>query len=360
MLTTAEILSAAVTRDASDVHIAAGCLPTLRVHGRLVPLGDTALTPEDTLRFVREIAPAKHLDLLATRGGSDFSYEFQAKYLFRVSIFKQRGMASVVMRLIPGTTRPLADIGLGDHVHALLNRPRGLVLVTGPTGSGKSTTLAAMVDCINRERDCNIITIEDPIEYRHTHNKSIVVQREVGEDVPSFEEALVRALRQDPDVILVGEMRNLETIEAAVRAAETGHLVFSTLHTTSAARTVDRIVDVFPANHRDEIRTQLSGTLLAVISQQLLPRIGGGRVAAFEIMFNTTSIAAYIRDNKTYRIISDLQTGAKFGMCAMDMSLMTLYTQNQITYGDMLAACYDRDSLQKMLDNYAAMQPKHR
>jgi twitching motility protein PilT len=360
MLTTAEILTAALTRDASDVHIAAGCQPTLRVHGRLVALGDTAMTAEDALHFVREIAPAKHLDWYATRGGSDFSYAFQEQHLFRVSIFKQRGMACAVMRLIPSTTRPLAEIGLGEHVHEVLSKPRGLVLVTGPTGSGKSTTLASMVDCINCERDCNIITIEDPIEYRHTHKKSIVVQREVGEDVPSFEEALVRALRQDPDVIMVGEMRNLETIEAAVRAAETGHLVFSTLHTTGAARTVDRIVDVFPANNRDEIRTQLSGTLLAVISQQLLPRVDGGRIAAFEIMFNTPSIAAYIRDNKTYRITSDLQTGAKFGMCAMDMSLMTLYTQNQINYNDMIAACYDRDSLQKMLDNYAASQPKRR
>jgi len=360
MLTITEILSAAVAQEASDVHLAAGCPPTLRVHGRLVALGDAALTAEDTLRFVREIAPARHLDFLTTRGGSDFSYAFQEQHLLRVSIFKQRGMASMVMRLIPGTTRPLVEIGLGERVRELLNKPRGLVLVTGPTGSGKSTTLAAMIDCINHERDCNIITIEDPIEYRHTHQKSIIVQREVGEDVPSFEEALVRALRQDPDVILVGEMRNLETIEAAVRAAETGHLVFSTLHTTGAARTVDRIVDVFPANHRDEIRTQLAGTLLAVISQQLLPRIGGGRVAAFEIMFNTTSIAAYIRENKTYRITSDLQTGAKFGMCAMDMALFTLYTQNQIAYNDMIAACYDRDSLQKMLDNYAATQPKRR
>jgi twitching motility protein PilT len=360
MYATADILQAAVTQNASDIHIAAGRVPTLRVNGRLAPLGDAVMSPDDTLRFVRDIAPPKHLENLNARGGSDFSHVFQNDYQFRVSIFKQRGLASAVLRLIPSTTRALAEIGLGERVRELLDKPRGLVLLTGPTGSGKSTTLAAMVDCINCERDCNIITIEDPIEYRHKHKKSIVVQREVGEDVPTFEEALVRALRQDPDVILVGEMRNLETIEAAIRAAETGHLVFSTLHTTGAARTVDRIVDVFPANHRDEIRTQLAGTLLAVISQQLLPRVGGGRVAAFEIMFNTTSIAAYIRENKTYRITSDLQTGAKFGMCTMDSSLVALYTQNQISYQDMIAGCYDRDSLQKLLDNYAATHPKRR
>jgi len=360
MIDLQEILGAAVAQTASDVHFAVGRTPVLRVDGRLVPFGQATLTADDTLRIVRELASPRHLEYYQTRGGSDFSYVYKDAHYFRVSIFRQSGHASAVMRLIPNRMLDLAAIGLGEHVREMLFKPRGLILLTGPTGSGKSTTLAAMIDIINSERECNIITIEDPIEYRHAHKKSIVVQREVGEDVPSFEEALVRALRQDPDVILVGEMRNLETIEAAIRAAETGHLVMSTLHTTGAARTVDRIVDVFPANHRDEIRTQLAGVLQCVISQQLLPCTTGGRVAAFEVMFNTTSISAYIRENKTYRITSDLQTGARFGMTTMDASLCKLYIEQKIAYQDMLAACYDPVSLQKLLDEYAATQQRRR
>jgi len=316
------------------------------------------MTAEHTKRFVEDIAPPKHLQHLNTRGGSDFSYEHKGRFTFRVSIFKQRNMCSAVLRLLPTNKMTLEQIGFGPHVREVLTKHRGLILLTGPTGSGKSTTLAAMVDAINNERECNIITVEDPIEYRHDHKKSIVVQREVGEDVPSFEEALVRALRQDPDVILVGEMRNLETIEAAVRAAETGHLVFSTLHTTGAVRTVDRIVDVFPAAHRDEIRAQLAGVLLCVISQQLIPRVKGGRIASYEIMFNTPSISAYIREGKTYRIISDLQTGAKFGMTAMDMSLIKLYVEQEITYQDMVSRCYDPELLKKLLETYAEQRKR--
>ncbi|MCX7847285.1 MAG: type IV pilus twitching motility protein PilT [bacterium] len=355
-----ELLEAAIAQGASDLHLAVGRAPTLRVDGRLRSLGDELLTADAVMGFIREISPEKHLRLLHDRGGSDFSYEHGRGSIFRVSIFRQRGQPSAVLRLIPRTKRTLEEIGLGPAVREILFRQRGLVLITGPTGSGKSTTLAAMIDVINTERECNIITIEDPIEYRHEHKRSIVVQREVGEDVPSFEEALVRALRQDPDVILVGEMRNLETIEAAIRAAETGHLVFSTLHTTGAARTVDRIVDVFPPSSRDEIRTQLAGTLLCVISQQLLPRISGGRIAAFEIMFNTPAIAAYIRENKTYRITSDLQTGAKLGMCTMDASLIELYLRKEITYQDMMLHCYDPALITKLLSDVAASAQKKR
>lgn len=348
-----EVLLAAVREGASDVHLAAGRPVTFRIDGRLRSVGEEVLTSDAIMGFIREIASEKHQRLFHERGGSDFSYELDQQHIFRVSIFKQRGQASAVLRLIPSRKRTLEEIGLGPAVREILFRPRGLVLITGPTGSGKSTTLAAMIDVINSERACHIITIEDPIEYRHEHKRSIVVQREVGEDVPSFEEALVRALRQDPDVILVGEMRNLETIEAAIRAAETGHLVFSTLHTTGAARTVDRIVDVFPPTSRDEIRTQLAGTLLCVISQQLLPRVSGGRVAAFEIMFNTPSIAAYIRENKTYRITSDLQTGAKLGMCTMDASLLDLYLRREISYQDMMQHCYDPALITKLLSDVA-------
>lgn len=360
MLSPRELLHAAVSNNASDLHLAVHRPPTLRVNGRLTNLGSELLTPEHIMAFIKEITPEKHQRLLRDRGGSDFSYQLDPTTIFRVSIFKQRGQPSAVLRLIPSTKRSLEDIGLGPAVRDVLFRQRGLILITGPTGSGKSTTLAAMIDVINSERECNIITIEDPIEYRHEHKRSIVVQREVGEDVPSFEDALVRALRQDPDVILVGEMRNLETIEAAIRAAETGHLVFSTLHTTGAARTVDRIVDVFPPSSRDEIRTQLAGTLQCVISQQLIPRISGGRIAAFEIMFNTPSIAAYIRENKTYRITSDLQTGAKLGMCTMDASLLDLYLRKEITHQDMMLHCYDPALLTKLLSDVALSAQKKR
>jgi twitching motility protein PilT len=228
----------------------------------------------------------------------------------------------------------------------LLFRPRGLILVVGPTGSGKTTTLATMMDIINTERDCHIITVEDPIEYYHQHKKSIVTQRELGVDVPSFAEALKRGLRQDPDVILVGEMRDLETMEAAITAAETGHLVFATLHTTGSARTVDRIIDAFPTNQQEQIRTQLASSILAVISQVLLVRASGkGRIAAFEIMVTTPSIQNLIREAKTYRITSDIQTGAKYGMKTLDASLLELYKKGLITYGDLLTKCQDPESI---------------
>jgi twitching motility protein PilT len=240
----------------------------------------------------------------------------------------------------------LEQIGLPPSIKDLLFRPRGLILVTGPTGSGKTTTLASMVDVINQERDCHIITIEDPIEYYHPHKKSIVTQREIGVDVPDFAEALRRGLRQDPDVMLVGEMRDLETMEAAITAAETGHLVFATLHTTGAARTVDRIVDAFPTDQQEQIRTQLASSILAVISQLLLVRNDAkGRVACFEIMISTPSIQALIRDNKTFRITSDIQTGAKFGMVTLDANLMGLYERGLISYGDLVTKAQDPQSI---------------
>ncbi len=354
-MTPQEILRNAVERGASDIHIAVGKPATLRIDGMLCSIDDSLMTPEETSSFVRAISPEKHLTALEKNGGSDFSYTLDDKYNFRVSIFKQRTFSGCVLRLIPNEKLELKNIGIGEEVTQMLFKPRGLILVTGPTGSGKSTTLAAMIDLINRERQCNIITVEDPIEYRHDHSKSIIIQREVGEDVPSFEEAIVKALRQDPDVILVGEMRNLETISAAIRAAETGHLVMSTLHTTGAARTVDRIVDVFPSNNRDEIRTQLAGNLLCVISQQLVKRKDGdGRVAAFEIMINNPAIASHIRENKTFRINSDLQTGAKHGMFTMDSYLAKLYVDGVISYQDMIDKCYDLESLKKLLNVYAS------
>jgi twitching motility protein PilT len=246
----------------------------------------------------------------------------------------------------------LREIGLPDRVRELLYRPRGLILVTGPTGSGKSTTLASMVNYINENRDGHIITIEDPIEYYHSHKQCVVTQREIGVDVPSFSEAIRRALRQDPDVILVGEMRDLETIEAAISAAETGHLVFGTLHTNSAARTVDRIVDAFPANMKDMVRTQLASSLVAVVSQVLCKKKGGGRIAAYEIMVNTTSIASLIRENKTFRITSDIQTGANLGMITMDTHLMSLVNRELVAPDEAMEKAQDptvmREKLQQL------------
>ena len=265
----------------------------------------------------------------------------------------------MVLRQIPKIFLTLEQIGLPPVVKELLYKPRGLILVTGPTGSGKSTTLASMINIINESRDVHIITIEDPIEYFHTHKKSVVIQREVGVDVPSFAEALRRGLRQDPDIILVGEMRDLKTTEAAISAAETGHLVFSTLHTTGAARTVDRIVDQFPANQQEQIRTQLAGTLQAVISQLLLPRADGkGRIAAFEIMVTTPSIASLIRDNKTFRITSDIQTGGKFGMNTLDSHLLTLYERGIIPYGELITKAQDPNAIVQKLQEEGLTKKK--
>jgi twitching motility protein PilT len=274
-------------------------------------------------------------------GGADFGFAFGDKARFRVSVLKAKGNYGMVLRQIPYKMFSLRDLGLPDKIRELLFRPRGLILVTGPTGSGKSTTLASMINYVNENRDGHIITIEDPIEYYHNHKRCVVTQREIGSDVPSFAEAIRRALRQDPDIILVGEMRDLETIEAAISAAETGHLVFGTLHTNSAAKTIDRIVDAFPANMKDMIRTQLASSVQAVIAQVLCKKVGGGRIAGYEILVTTTSIASLIRENKTFRISSELQTGASLGMITMDTHLMSLYNRELITADECVEKAQD-------------------
>ncbi len=346
-----DLLQLVVDEGASDLHIEVGVPPVIRLHGSMTPLDAPPLTPDDTERLVRSVASDTHIQKLKQDGGVDFGFAYEDKARFRVSCFYQKGYQGMVMRQIPNTLLTLDQIGLPPSIKDILYKPRGLILVTGPTGSGKSTTLASMINIINEERDCHIITVEDPIEFYHKHKKSIVIQREVGVDVPSFSEALRRALRQDPDVILVGEMRDLETMEAAVTAAETGHLVFATLHTTGAARTVDRIVDAFPTDQQEQIRTQLASSIVAVISQVLLPRIDKpGRVAAFEIMISTPSIRALIRENKTFRITSDIQTGAKYGMNTLDSHLLELYQQNIISYGEMITKAQDPDSLIQKLE----------
>jgi twitching motility protein PilT len=345
-----DLLQVVVDEGASDLHIRVGVPPVIRLHGSMMPMDLPILSPDDTETMMKAITSETHIQKVREQGGTDFGFAFGDQARFRVSVFKERGNHGLVLRQIPNKLLSLEQIGLPPSIKDLLFRPRGLILVTGPTGSGKTTTLASMIDIINTERDCHIITVEDPIEYYHPHKKSVVTQREIGVDVPDFAEALRRGLRQDPDCILVGEMRDLETMEAAITAAETGHLVFATLHTTGAARTVDRIVDAFPTDQQEQIRTQLASSIVAVISQVLLVRNDGkGRVACFEIMITTPSIQALIRDNKTFRITSDIQTGAKFGMVTLDANLMSLYERGLISYGDLITKAQDPQSiLQKM------------
>ena len=341
-----DLLQVVVDEGASDLHIRVGVPPVIRLHGSLIPMDLPLLMPEDTENLMKAITSESHIQKVREQGGTDFGFAYGDQSRFRVSVFKEKGNHGLVLRQIPNKLMSLEQIGLPPSIKDLLFRPRGLVLVTGPTGSGKTTTLASMIDVINIERDCHIITIEDPIEYYHPHKKSIVTQREIGVDVPDFAEALRRGLRQDPDVMLVGEMRDLETMEAAITAAETGHLVFATLHTTGAARTVDRIVDAFPTDQQEQIRTQLASSILAVISQLLLVRQDAkGRVACFEIMISTPSIQALIRDNKTFRITSDIQTGAKYGMVTLDANLMVLYEKGLISYGDLVTKAQDPQSI---------------
>ncbi|MDR1817521.1 MAG: type IV pilus twitching motility protein PilT [Puniceicoccales bacterium] len=363
-----QLLDLVVEYDASDLHLHVGQAPALRVHGEITTVECPPLTPEDTEGYVNsalailtenvgqnhpEVSAKHKARLESEHGGSDFGFAYtdpatgQPKARFRTSIFKSKGHCGMVLRLIPYRLLGLQQIGLPDKIKDLLNLPRGLVLVTGPTGSGKTTTLASMLNWINENQGQHIITIEDPIEYYHPHKRSIVTQRELGNDVPSFAEAIRAALRQDPDVMLVGEMRDLETIEAAITAAETGHLVFATLHTTGAARTVDRIIDAFPANTKEQIRIQLAANLRAVISQVLCKRRDGkGRVAGFEIMVNNPSISAHIRDNKTHYITSDIQTGAVFGMMTLDTHLLSLLDRGLIDKREAIAYAQDVDEMQ--------------
>ncbi len=346
-----KLLQACVKQGASDIHIAVGQPPVFRLHGRLRRLETKVLEPEDTVALMKSITPERCQRELQEQGGCDFGFAFGDQARFRVSVFKQRGNIGLVLRQIPTTMLSPEQLGLPDVVTKLVLKPRGLMLVTGPTGSGKSTTLASLVNYINENVDHHIITIEDPIEFYHYHKKSTVNQREVGVDVPSFAEAIRRALRQDPDVILVGELRDLETIEAAITAAETGHVVFGTLHTNSAQGTVNRIIDAFPGNLQDQIRTQLSTSIIGVVAQTLIPKIGGGRVAAYEILVCTSSVANLIRENKTFRINSSIQTGAKYGMQLMDDALFKLWKEEKCTIEDVLSRAHVPDDLAKRIVN---------
>ena len=340
-----KLLETVVVRGASDLHIAVGQPPVLRLHGRLVKLETKVLEPDDTVALMKSITPDRCQLELQQSGTTDFGMAFGDKARFRCSVFKQRGNTGMVLRQIPNKLMSLEELNTPPIIKDLIMRSRGLILVTGPTGSGKSTTLAACVDYLNETVDHHIITIEDPIEFYHFHKKSTVNQREVKVDVPTFSEAIRRALRQDPDVILVGELRDLETIEAAITAAETGHVVFGTLHTSSAAGTINRIIDVFPTNQQDQIRTQLSTSIIGILAQQLLPRIQGGRVAAYEMLVVTSAIANLIRENKTFRITSSIQTGHKLGMQLLDEHLFNLWKDNTVTKEDAIAKANLPDAL---------------
>src|SRR6185436_5627174 len=325
------LLETTVRRKASDLHLAVGKPPTLRMHGHLRELQTKVLEAEDTVALMKSITPERIQQEFEEEGSGDFGFAYGEEARFRVAIFKQKGMCSLVLRKIPNKIMTFEQIGLPKMAEQICRRPRGMFLVTGPTGSGKTTTLACMINWINEQFDRHIITMEDPIEYYHPHKKSIIVQREIGVDVPNFSEGLRRALRQDPDVILVGEMRDLPTISSAVTAAETGHLVFGTLHTSGAASTINRIIDAFPTDQQEQIRVQLANNLIAVLSQALCPRVDTeGMVAAYEFMYVTPGVQNLIRENKSFRIDSEIQTGKKYGMQLLDDHLWQLFQAGKI------------------------------
>jgi twitching motility protein PilT len=326
------LLETTVRRGASDLHLAVGKPPTLRLHGHLRELQTKVLEPEDTQSLMKSITPDRIQQEFEEQGSGDFGFAYGDEARFRVAIFKQKGYTSLVLRKIPNKIMTFEQIGLPAMAEQICRRPRGIFLVTGPTGSGKTTTLACMINYINENFDRHIITMEDPIEYYHPHKKSIVVQREIGVDVPNFAEALRRALRQDPDVMLVGEMRDLATIGAAITSAETGHLVFATLHTSGAASTINRVIDAFPTDQQEQVRVQLANNLIAVLSQVLCPRVDtDGMIAGYEFMYVTPGIQNLIRENKSFRIDSEIQTGKKYGMQLLDDHLWFLFNGGKIS-----------------------------
>jgi twitching motility protein PilT len=350
MVTIAELLVIAASKKASDLHITAGVPPKYRINGELLSMNFPLLAKEDTFQLTQSLLTDYTQEILDEFGEVDFSYAIKGLGRFRVNVFKQRGAFAMVLRLI-GTTIPTPeDLEIPYSVIELTKKKRGLVLVTGPTGSGKTTTLASLIDVINLNQNVHIITLEDPIEFLHNHKVGVVNQREIGLDTNSYAGALRAALREDPDVILVGEMRDLETISTAITAAETGHLVFSTLHTIGAAATLDRIIDVFPPHQQQQIRIQLASVLEAVISQKLLPSIdGNSRMAAFEVMHANPAIKNLIRERKTHQIASIIQTSKKLGMQTVDDALYDLYLKRRITADTAISHAEDSIAVQKKI-----------
>ncbi len=343
------LLRFAVSQKASDLHLAVGRHPTVRIDGSLVLMEqESILRPEDTVAIGNYLMSERNKAEYKKNGHSDFSYSLEGIARFRVNVFSQKGNAGVVMRVINSEIKRLQDLGIPDIVYSFANFSQGLFLVTGPVGSGKSTTLAALIDFINHNQTHNIITIEDPIEYIYTPDKSIVNQREIGQDTSNFQSALRAALREDTNVILIGEMRDLETISTAITAAETGHLIFATLHTNDSAQTVDRIIDMFPAHQQNQVRSQLSSILLGVMSQRLIPRLDGGRVPAVEIMIKNNAIENLIREGKTYQIDTVIETGQNEGMISLDKSLSELVQNGIISEEQMMIYAKNREYAQML------------
>jgi twitching motility protein PilT len=345
-----ELLEIVLSRGASDLHLTAGSPPLIRLHGQLIRLEDyPSLEPQALRGMVYAILPQRQRERLEQELELDMSYSLPGAARFRVNVYFQRDSIGAAFRLIPFEIKPIAELGLPPHVAELARYPRGFVVVTGPTGSGKSTTLASMVDVVNTERACHIMTVEDPIEFLHKHKMAMVNQREVGSDTKGFAPALKHVLRQDPDVILVGEMRDLETIQTAITAAETGHLVFATLHTQDAPQTIDRIIDVFPPHQQQQVRVQLSTTLQGVVTQQLLPTVDGqGRVVATEILVATAAVRNLIREAKIHQVYSVMQAGARYGMQTMDMSLSNLTRQGKVSLQTAMDAAHDPEELKRL------------
>lgn len=345
-----DLLTKTVNNGASDLHICAGVPPIIRIHGELMPLNEPILTPNDCVNLAKQCLSNRLYETFLETGEVDASYSLTGVSRFRINVFKQRGTCAIAFRPIPNEIPKIEDLGLPGLVYDLALKQRGIVLVTGPTGHGKSTTLAAMINYINSKRKCHIVTIEDPIEFLHKHNKSVINQREIGADTKSYHNALRAVLREDPDVILIGEMRDQETIATALTAAETGHLVLSTLHTIGSAKTIDRIIDVFPPHQQSQVRTQLSTVLMGIISQQLIGKVDGkGRVLATETMVWTPAISNLIRESRTHQINTCIQTGSQFGMYTMDSCLAELYKQELIDYESACQYSIDLDNLRKLI-----------
>jgi twitching motility protein PilT len=355
-MTLPELLAKVVELDGSDLHLATRTPPQIRIHGHLNRLDGPDLTPADTKGLTYSVLTDAQKKRFEENLELDFSFGISGLGRYRCNMFHQRGAVGAVYRLIPERIRPFQELGLPPVIATLAEKPRGLILVTGPTGSGKSTTLAAMVDKINKERKDHILTIEDPIEFVHQHQGCLVNQREVHQDTQNFGNALRAALREDPDIVLIGEMRDLETVESALRIAETGHLTLATLHTNSAAQTINRIIDIFPAHQQSQIRTQLSLVLEGIVCQALLPKIGGGRVVSLEIMIPTPAIRNLIREDKVHQIYSAMQTGQeKFGMQTANQSLTTLYMKKLVNLETALSASSNREELQDMINRGAGV-----
>jgi twitching motility protein PilT len=349
MVTLRELLEIMVKKNASDLHLTVGSPPQLRIDGKLAKTDFDILSAEDTKKLAYSIMSEKQKQNFEEKSELDLSFGIEQLSRFRCNVFMQRGNVAVALRQIPFRIPSFEELGIPRPVVELANLPRGLVLVTGPTGSGKSTTLATLINKINQERHCHILTVEDPIEYLHRHNSSLINQREVYSDTLSFASALKYALREDPDVVLIGEMRDLETMEATLNISETGHLAFATLHTNSCAESINRIIDVFPTNQQEQVRVTVSFVTQAVISQQLIPKIGGGRILALEIMICTPAIRALIRDDKIHQIYSLMQAGQKYGMRTMNQSLAELYLRHKITLGDAMGRSSNSQELNELL-----------